>query len=222
MKKWSTACKAKIIEPEHIERVVSDLRTHQQTIATLNGSFDLLHAGHLQILYEASQLADVLIVALNSDSSIQQYKSPDRPIIPLESRLQMMAALECVDFVTWFHETTPIALLARIQPDVHVNGAEYGLECIEASTVKAHGGRIHIVELVPGLSTSAIIQKIRTLDQPASSSISSNAAAAQKGSEAETDNKGIATAEETSAANKALQPVESLDKIKPIADKAKV
>ena len=99
-------------------------------------------------------------MALNSDSSIKKYKSPNRPIIPLEERLKMMAALQFVDYVTWFDETDPIALLEKIKPDVHVNGAEYGAKCIEADTVKKHGGRVEIVQLVPGLSTSEIIKKI--------------------------------------------------------------
>lgn len=119
-----------------------------------------MHAGHLHIIFEASQVADLLIVALNSDRSIQQYKSPLRPIVSLEYRLQMMAALEFVDYVTWFEETDPRQLLSVIKPDVHVNGAEYGENCIEAETVKAHGGKLHIVPLIPGLSTSQILKKI--------------------------------------------------------------
>ncbi len=122
-----------------------------------------MHAGHLQIILEASQVADVLVLALNTDRSIQQYKSPDRPIIPLEYRLQMMAALGFVDYVTWFDELDPIKILSVIKPDVHVNGAEYGENCIEAETVRSNGGRIHIVQLVPGLSTSQILKKIQAL-----------------------------------------------------------
>jgi len=151
----------KWIDPACIEEKIADLKKQGRTIATLNGSFDLLHAGHLQIIYEGSLQADVLVVALNSDSSIRQYKSPYRPIIALEHRLRMMAALAFVDFVTSFEETDPRALLSKIKPDVHVNGAEYGQDCIEAEVVRANGGRIHIVSLVPGLSTSAILKKVR-------------------------------------------------------------
>lgn len=161
---WSADFKKKLIQPEDIQNRVAGIRRTGKTIATLNGSFDLLHAGHLQIIYEASQAADVLIVALNSDQSIKSYKHPDRPIIPLEYRLQMMAALEFVDFITWFHETDPRRLLGEIKPDVHVNGAEYGENCIEADTVKQHGGRIQIVQLVPGLSTSQVIKKILSVE----------------------------------------------------------
>jgi len=163
-KLWSESYKNKVIHPDQLKSHVEELKAHRKTIASLNGSFDLLHAGHLQIIYEASQLADVLIVALNTDKSIQHYKSPKRPIIPLEYRLQMMAALGWVDYVTWFEETDPCRILSTIQPDIHVNGAEYGQNCIEAETVTSSGGKIHIVHLIPALSTSAIIKKIREGD----------------------------------------------------------
>ena len=157
--KWTD----KIISPDKIGAKADELRACGQTIATLNGSFDLLHAGHLTIIYEGAKTADVLIVALNTDRSIKSYKSPLRPIIPLEYRLQMMAALEAVSFVTWFDETDPCEILTRIKPHVHVNGSEYGANCIEAETVKKHGGKIHVVELVPGLSTSTILKKIQQI-----------------------------------------------------------
>lgn len=151
----------KLIEPAQLESKIAALRARGLTLATLNGSFDLLHAGHLFIIHEASKQADRLIVALNSDRSIQQYKSPDRPIIPLSYRLEMMAALEFVDYVTYFEETDPRELLAKIKPDVHVNGAEYGAQCIEADVVKTNGGRIHIIDRIPGLATSEIIEKVK-------------------------------------------------------------
>ena len=169
-KMWATECQNKYIQPGHLQQKIGELRKAGKKIATLNGSFDLLHAGHMQIIYEASLQADVLIVALNSDRSIQQYKSPLRPIIPLEYRLQMMSALGFVDFITWFDETDPLNLLSIIKPDVHVNGAEYGENCIEANLVKSNGGRVHIVQLVPGLSTSQILKKIATLQAQESSS----------------------------------------------------
>jgi D-glycero-beta-D-manno-heptose 1-phosphate adenylyltransferase len=161
---WSHAHRSKLILPENLESKIKELRKNNVKIATLNGSFDLLHAGHLQIIFEASQMADILLVALNTDASIQAYKSIDRPIIPLKYRLQMMAALEFVDYVTWFNETDPRLLLEEIKPDVHVNGEEWGENCIEASIVKKYGGKIHIVPLIPGLSTSQILNKINSLE----------------------------------------------------------
>lgn len=150
----------KWIEPSLIPKKIDALKKQRKTIVTLNGSFDLLHAGHLHMIYEASCQGDVLVVALNTDASIQKYKSPKRPIVPLPYRLRMMAALAFVDYVTCFEETDPRALLDKIRPHVHVNGAEYGTECIEADVVKRHGGKMHIVSLVPGLSTSNLIKKI--------------------------------------------------------------
>ena len=161
---WAEECRNKWIPPQNVEEKVEELRHGGASIATLNGSFDLLHAGHLQIIFEASQQADILIVALNTDASIQAYKSPSRPIIPLEYRLQMLSALEFVDYVTWFDETTPIKILEKIKPDVHINGAEYGENCIEAEVVKKHGGTLHLVNLIQGLSTSAVVAKIQSLD----------------------------------------------------------
>lgn len=160
---WSVDYKKKVILPENLKAKTEQLRNDGLTIATLNGSFDLMHAGHLHIIYEASKAADILIVALNSDLSIQVYKSPERPIIPLSYRLELMAALQFVSYVTWFEETDPRLLLATIKPDVHINGAEYGSNCIEADIVKEHGGQVKIINLIPGLSTSQIIQKILSL-----------------------------------------------------------
>lgn len=151
----------KLVEPAKLEEKIGSLKLEGRTIATLNGSFDLMHAGHLYIIHEASKQADCLIVALNSDASIRQYKGATRPIVSLDYRLQMMAALEFVDYVTWFDETDPCQLLSKIKPDVHVNGAEYGENCIEADTVKMHGGKLYIVPRIDGLATSHIIEKIK-------------------------------------------------------------
>lgn len=152
----------KLIDPAQLETKIASIRADHRTLATLNGSFDLLHAGHLYILHEAARQADCLLVALNSDRSIQKYKSSNRPIISLPYRLEMVAALACVDYVTWFDETDPCALLAQIKPDVHVNGAEYGENCIEAQTIALYGGKLHLVPRIPSLSTTEIIQRIKS------------------------------------------------------------
>ncbi|MDE3055686.1 MAG: adenylyltransferase/cytidyltransferase family protein [Verrucomicrobiota bacterium] len=153
----------KLVAPEALSEKVALLRREGKRIATLNGSFDLFHAGHLFILYEAAKVADVLLVALNSDESIRSYKGENRPIVPLNYRLELMAAIECVDFVTWFSEPDPCALLEKVRPDVHVNGVEYGANCIEAETVQRHGGALHLVARIPSLSTSALIDRIGKL-----------------------------------------------------------
>ncbi|MCH9612858.1 MAG: Bifunctional protein HldE [Chlamydiia bacterium] len=152
-----------IISREELGGWAESIRSEGKTIVTLNGSFDLLHAGHLYMLKEAKKQADVLIVGLNSDASIKRYKGEDRPIIPLKYRLQLLAAIRYVDFVTPFDEDTPIRLIEIIRPDVHVNGAEYGSDCVEAPTVAACGGRLHLLDRVDGLSTSDIIDKVQQL-----------------------------------------------------------
>ncbi len=152
--------KDKLIEPNLLDEEMAKLRSQKLTIASLNGSFDLLHAGHLYIISEAAKQADVLIVALNSDVSIERYKGKNRPIIPLIHRLEMMAALQFVDYVTWFDETDPREVLKKIRPHVHVNGAEYGAHCIEAGVVQSFGGKVHLVDRIPGLATSQIIERI--------------------------------------------------------------
>jgi rfaE bifunctional protein nucleotidyltransferase chain/domain len=157
------AFKNKNIHPDFLAEKIKQLKNQGLSIATINGSFDLLHAGHLYILFEAKKQADILLVALNSDQSIKRYKSSDRPIIDLSNRMLMLSAIEWVDYVTFFEEDDPRAILEKIAPDVHVNGAEYGQNCIEKATVEHLGGRLHLVDRVEGLSTSNIIKKIKTL-----------------------------------------------------------
>lgn len=159
--RWDDFSKKKTISPKQLPQLVEQLRKRKKKIATLNGSFDLLHAGHLYILYEASLVADVLIVALNSDASIQSYKGPQRPLITLDNRIQLLTALAFVDYVTWFDDSDPRRTLEVIRPDVHVNGAEYGEECIEADTVAKIGAKLHLVKRIDGLATSEIVEKIK-------------------------------------------------------------
>lgn len=161
--RWKSYSKNKIINPQELAHKVAQLRAEGKRIATLNGSFDLLHAGHLFMLYEAAQVADVLILGVNSDASVRAYKDPKRPIVPLEYRMEMLTAIEFVDYVTWFDELDPRALLRIIKPDVHVNGIEYGPECIEAEVVREGGGRLHLVPRLPGLATTDIVSKIKAL-----------------------------------------------------------
>jgi rfaE bifunctional protein nucleotidyltransferase chain/domain len=155
--------KKKYIEPNSLMQRCAELKAQGLSLATLNGSFDLMHAGHLYTLFEAKKQADILIVALNSDSSIKAYKSKDRPIIDLDNRMKMMASCQWVDYVTYFDETDPCQVLLKIRPDVHVNGAEYGAECLEKPTLDLLGARLHLVERIPGLATTDIIKKIHKL-----------------------------------------------------------
>jgi D-beta-D-heptose 7-phosphate kinase / D-beta-D-heptose 1-phosphate adenosyltransferase len=147
-------------------QLATTLRAKGKRLVTVNGSFDLLHGGHLHILHEARQQGDVLIVGLNSDASVRAYKGPSRPIVPEGRRAEMLLALRMVDFVHIFDETDPIAFLTALHPDVHVNGAEYGEHCVEAETVRRAGGRIHLVGRIPELSTSNLIDSLNSIGAP--------------------------------------------------------
>jgi len=160
---FQLAIAKKVIDPKDLESFSISLKEEGKTIASLNGSFDLLHPGHLEMIHEASLQADILFLLLNTDASIQQYKSPNRPILPLKVRLQQIAALQDVDFVSYFDETDPRQMLEKIKPHVHVNGSDYGQDCLEAEVVKRYGGKIQIVKLIPGYSTSNLIKKIKAL-----------------------------------------------------------
>jgi len=149
--------------PRHaLNQLSSTLRAKGKRIVTINGSFDVLHNGHLHILNEARQQGDVLIVGLNSDASVRLNKGPDRPIVSERRRAEMLLALRMVDFVHVFDELDPIAFIRELHPDVHVNGSEYGENCIESEAVKRGGGRIHIVSRIPGLSTSNLVDRLQT------------------------------------------------------------
>ncbi len=154
---------SRILARSQLKNWSKNLKQMGKTIVTINGSFDLLHAGHLEILKEAKNQGDVLLIGLNSDSSVKKYKGPKRPIVDENNRAKMLLALEYVDYVHVFKEDNPIKFLSEVFPHVHVNGSEYGKNCIEADIVKKGKGVIHVVNLVPGLSTSNIINKIKEL-----------------------------------------------------------
>jgi len=149
--------------PRHaLAQLAATLRAKGKRIVTLNGSFDILHNGHLHILNEARKRGDVLIVGLNSDASVRSYKGASRPIVPERRRAEMLLALRMVDYVHVFDEPNPIAFLKELRPDVHVNGSEYGEHCIESDTVTRAGGEIYIVDRIPGLSTSCLIDAVQS------------------------------------------------------------
>ena len=150
----------KLLERGELAARVARLKACGKTIVTTNGSFDLLHIGHVTMLQEARSLGDVLIVGVNSDRSIRRYKGKSRPICSEAHRIGMLAALECVDYLTLFDELTPIDLLDVIQPHIHVNSPEHGKDCVEREVVERHGGRIHLSALVEGMSTSELLRRI--------------------------------------------------------------
>lgn len=162
-KNFKQAAVEKLVEPDSIESFCDAIRAQCKSIVTINGSFDLLHPGHLEMLYQARLQGDFFLVLLNTDESIKQYKGPNRPINSLEERKLNMAALWMVDAISWFSEVNPIDILGKIRPDVHVNGSEYGENCIEKDVVESGSGRIHVVQLVEGFSSSNLIERIQAL-----------------------------------------------------------
>jgi D-beta-D-heptose 7-phosphate kinase/D-beta-D-heptose 1-phosphate adenosyltransferase len=128
-----------------------------------NGCFDLLHAGHVSYLAKARALGDRLIVAVNDDASVTRLKGPTRPLTPLIQRMQVLAALQSVDWVVPFSEDTPERLICRILPDVLVKGGDYhGQAVAGGDCVRQNGGEVVLVDFEQGLSTSAIIDAIRS------------------------------------------------------------
>jgi D-beta-D-heptose 7-phosphate kinase/D-beta-D-heptose 1-phosphate adenosyltransferase len=149
----------RLVTRQSLGALAATLRAKGKRLVSINGSFDILHPGHLHILNEARKQGDVLIVGLNSDASVRSYKRLTRPIVPERRRAEMLLALRVVDYVHIFDEPDPIAFLTALKPDVHVNGAEYGENCIESEAVTRVGGRLFLVERMPDLSTTDLIQR---------------------------------------------------------------
>jgi D-beta-D-heptose 7-phosphate kinase/D-beta-D-heptose 1-phosphate adenosyltransferase len=133
-----------------------------QRIAFTNGCFDVLHAGHVQYLQEARAQADVLVVGLNSDTGVRALKGPSRPVNPQEARAEVLAGLQAVDYLTVFHEPTPIELIRAVRPDVLVKGADYRkADVVGAEFVESYGGRVHLAALRDGFSTTGLLQRVQ-------------------------------------------------------------
>ncbi|HXG00198.1 MAG TPA: D-glycero-beta-D-manno-heptose 1-phosphate adenylyltransferase [Bacteroidota bacterium] len=137
------------------------LRRQKKKVVFTNGTFDILHRGHVEYLTRAKALGDVLIVGLNTDSSIRRIKGPRRPINPGADRAAVLAALEAVDYVCFFNDDTPLRLISALVPDVLVKGADWKVDAIVGKDiVEQHGGVVKTLRLTPGRSTSNIIQRI--------------------------------------------------------------
>lgn len=155
----------KIKSQKEIVSTANKFKKNGKKIVTFNGSFDLLHIGHILSVKEAKSLGDILIVLLNSDKSVQSYKSAKRPIIDEKDRAETLASLEAVDFVVLFNEVNSKSILEKIKPDIHCNGADWGKNCVERAVVEKNGGKIHILHWQKGLSTSKLIAKILQIYQ---------------------------------------------------------
>jgi D-beta-D-heptose 7-phosphate kinase/D-beta-D-heptose 1-phosphate adenosyltransferase len=154
----SPAPQNKLVSHSQLHHELDSLRRTGKRIAFTNGCFDLLHAGHVQYLAEARSQADVLVVGLNSDSSVRGLKGPLRPLNPQTARAEVLAALSAVDYVAIFDEPTPLELVRLVHPDVLVKGADYRKEeVVGASFVESYGGRVHLAALKPGYSTTGLL-----------------------------------------------------------------
>ena len=135
-----------------------ELRANGSRIIFTNGCFDIIHPGHVHILRKARVLGDVLFLGVNTDDSISRLKGPSRPFITLEARVQLLLELRSVSFVVPFDEDTPIKLIKKIVPDIIVKGGDYTPDSVVgADFVKSHGGRVEIIPLMKGFSSTAII-----------------------------------------------------------------
>ncbi len=152
----------KIVGFNEIEGIVRKLKEDNKRIGFTNGCFDILHAGHVLYLEKAKSLVDVLILGLNSDSSIRRIKGARRPINGELDRALVVAGLESVDWVVIFSEDTPLKLIEIVKPDVLIKGADWkGKGVVGGDFVKSYGGRVEFVELYDGRSTTSIIEKIK-------------------------------------------------------------
>ena len=143
--------------------LIARLRAAGKTVVVTNGVFDLLHPGHLRYLQHARRLGDALIVGIDSDRSVRMIKGSDRPITPERERAEVVAALACVDAVVIFDEETPQKVIATLQPDVLVKGADWAEDAIVGrDIVEARGGKVVRVAIEPGYSTTGIIDRIRS------------------------------------------------------------
>jgi len=154
--------KSKIQTLVQLKHAVRQANASGRQVVLTNGCFDVLHPGHLQLLYRAKELGDVLIVAINTDASVRSLKGPDRPINPEMDRAELLAALEMVDYVTLFAKPDPYDIIVELLPDVLVKGGDWRIEdVVGGDVVKAHGGRVEIVPLVERYSSTRLIERIR-------------------------------------------------------------
>lgn len=146
---------------EDLSAHLAKTRSPARPVVFTNGCFDLLHVGHVRYLTAARALGGLLVVGLNADASVRLIKGPLRPIIGQEQRAEVLSGLACVDFVTIFEEPDPLALIETLQPDVLVKGADWAADdIIGADVVLSRGGRVERISIVPGASTSGIIDTI--------------------------------------------------------------
>jgi D-beta-D-heptose 7-phosphate kinase/D-beta-D-heptose 1-phosphate adenosyltransferase len=153
--------KQKIKERKDLTRIIKNLKAKGKRIIFTNGCFDLLHVGHVRYLEEAKALGDILVIGVNSDSSVRKIKGPERPILPAEERVEILSGLECVDYVAVFDEPDPLELIASLLPNVLVKGGDWTKEqIVGGEVVEKSGGEVVVIPFVQGVSTSNLIETI--------------------------------------------------------------
>jgi D-beta-D-heptose 7-phosphate kinase/D-beta-D-heptose 1-phosphate adenosyltransferase len=153
---------AKYKSVDELSAISAQARKAGRVVVFTNGCFDLVHRGHIHLLRQAKALGDILIVGLNSDVSVKTIKGPDRPIMPEADRIELIAALEMVDYVVVYSEPDPYHIIAAIKPNVLVKGGDWSAdEIVGADVVEQNGGRVAVVPYLPEFSTTQIIERIR-------------------------------------------------------------
>lgn len=149
------------LEPAKLALVLQDLKNQGKKVVFTNGVFDLLHLGHVTYLQEARMRGDLLVVGLNSDASVKRIKGPLKPLLPLAERAEMLLALDCVDYVTFFEEDDPYNVIKTLKPDVLIKGGDWSVDkIIGGDLVQSWGGRVLNIPVVEGRSTTNLIQMV--------------------------------------------------------------
>lgn len=157
----------KIISREKAAETSRQIRLRNRVLVFTNGCFDILHPGHIELLTRARAMGDALMVGLNTDESVRRLKGPSRPLLDERSRAIMLAALEAVDWVVLFDEDTPEQLIGEVLPKVLVKGGDYTIDTVVGrDIVESHGGKVVIVPLVAGHSTSLLIGRLMGMGPP--------------------------------------------------------
>jgi len=160
----STMAKSKVVSPKEVSSLCDRLRREKAVIVFTNGIFDLLHPGHVEYLSAAREMGTHLIVGINTDESTRRIKGEKRPLIPMESRAEVLAALSAVSYVTWFEEDTPAEIIRKVRPAILVKGGDWKPEQIVGRDfVESYDGKVFSIPYLPGTSTTAMIEKILKL-----------------------------------------------------------
>lgn len=161
LKENTPLTRGKIFEIKELKNIISSLRNRGKRVVFTNGCFDILHMGHIKYLQKARDHGDLLVLGLNDDHSVKKLKGPRRPLINQDERANILAALNCIDYIILFSELTPENLIRELKPDILVKGGDYIInDVVGRDIVEGYGGRVEIVPFIEGYSTSGIVRKI--------------------------------------------------------------